>query len=107
VAVADVNNDGKLELVAADARGNVAAFTAGGQEVWETHLGSQVHQAAVFGDVDGDGELEAVLATFRRVWVEHLREGGEDPDGGLLGKQGWSVGGRCGLYVWKPGGAKR
>jgi len=44
VAVADVNNDGRLELVAADSRGNLAAFTADGKEVWERHLQSQIHQ---------------------------------------------------------------
>ena len=47
VAVADINDDGRLELVAADARGNVAAFTSGGKEVWERHVGSQVHQVGV------------------------------------------------------------
>ncbi len=48
VAVADVDNDGRLELVAADARGNLAAFTAEGKEVWETHLESQIHQVSCF-----------------------------------------------------------
>ena len=42
--MADINADGQLEMVAADSLGNVAAFTAAGKEVWETHLNSQIHQ---------------------------------------------------------------
>lgn len=53
VAVVDLNNDGRLELVAGDARGNLAAFDADGREVWETHLASQIHQVRVCGWVIG------------------------------------------------------
>ena len=45
VAVADIDNCGSLELVAADALGNVAAFSADGQELWERHVASLVAQA--------------------------------------------------------------
>lgn len=44
VAVADINLDGALELVATDERGNVAAFTTAGKEVWETHIRSMAAQ---------------------------------------------------------------
>lgn len=44
VAVGDINNDGYLELVAADARGNVAAFTWKAEELWERHVASLVSQ---------------------------------------------------------------
>ena len=44
VAVGDINSDGALELVAADARGNVAAFTSKAEELWERHVGSLVGQ---------------------------------------------------------------
>lgn len=46
VAVADINGDGALELVAADARGNVAAFSADGSELWERHVKSLIAQVA-------------------------------------------------------------
>lgn len=44
VAVADINGDGLLELVAADTRGNVAAFSADGTELWERHVKSLIAQ---------------------------------------------------------------
>ncbi|KAL3137120.1 hypothetical protein ABBQ32_006695 [Trebouxia sp. C0010 RCD-2024] len=63
VGVGDVNSDGYLELVAADARGNVAAFSWKAEELWERHVASLVSQAATFGDVNGDGELEVMFGT--------------------------------------------
>lgn len=44
VAVADLRGDGSLVVVAADARGNVAAFDPDAQELWERHLGTLVAQ---------------------------------------------------------------
>lgn len=44
-AAADVNGDGEMEIIAADTKGNVAAFTHRGLEVWERHLASLVAQA--------------------------------------------------------------
>jgi hypothetical protein len=37
VIAADINDDGKIEMVTADAHGNVAAWTAEGEEIWEVH----------------------------------------------------------------------
>ena len=42
VAVADINSDGFLEMVAADALGNVAAFNLQAEELWERHVASLV-----------------------------------------------------------------
>jgi hypothetical protein len=44
VIAADINGDGQTEIVAADTRGNVAAFTPRGKEVWERHLASLIAQ---------------------------------------------------------------
>ncbi|KAA6427087.1 MAG: defective in exine formation DEX1, partial [Trebouxia sp. A1-2] len=55
VAVGDINGDGFVEVVAADANGNVAAFNAKADELWERHVASLVAQAVTFGDVNGDG----------------------------------------------------
>lgn len=43
-ACADVTGNGKMEVVAADTKGNIAAFDANGEEVWERHLGSLIAQ---------------------------------------------------------------
>ncbi|KAJ6842346.1 protein DEFECTIVE IN EXINE FORMATION 1 [Iris pallida] len=45
VIAADINDDSKIEIVTADAHGNVAAWTAQGEEIWEMHLKSLIPQA--------------------------------------------------------------
>ena len=44
VVAADINDDGKIELVTTDVHGNVAAWTPQGKEIWENHLKSLVSQ---------------------------------------------------------------
>lgn len=40
----DINDDGKIEIVSADVRGNVAAWSGDGKELWTVHLKSIVAQ---------------------------------------------------------------
>lgn len=47
VVAADINDDGKIELVTADTHGNIAAWTAQGKEVWQTHIKSLVPQVSL------------------------------------------------------------
>jgi FG-GAP-like repeat len=63
VAVADVNGDGFLELLALDARGSAALFNASGALLWDIHTGGAAAAAATFGDIDGDGRLDATWGT--------------------------------------------
>jgi hypothetical protein len=46
VIAADINDDGKIELVTTDAHGNVAAWTTKGEEIWESHVKSLVPQVS-------------------------------------------------------------
>ncbi|KAK4418972.1 protein DEFECTIVE IN EXINE FORMATION 1 [Sesamum alatum] len=64
VVAADINDDGKIELVTADAHGNIAAWTPQGKEIWETHVKSLVPQGPSIGDVDGDGHTDIVVPTL-------------------------------------------
>ncbi|KAI3676307.1 hypothetical protein L1987_85913 [Smallanthus sonchifolius] len=64
VVAADINDDGKIELVTTDTHGNVAAWTPQGVEIWEVHLKSLISQGASVGDVDGDGHTDVVIPTI-------------------------------------------
>ncbi|KAE8696532.1 Protein DEFECTIVE IN EXINE FORMATION 1 [Hibiscus syriacus] len=46
VVAADINDDGKIELVTTDAHGNIAAWTAQGENIWETCVKSLAPQDA-------------------------------------------------------------
>ncbi|MBA0713494.1 hypothetical protein Golax_012527 [Gossypium laxum] len=64
VIAADINDDGKIELVTTDTHGNVAAWTAQGKEIWEVHVKSLIPQGPAVGDVDGDGHTDVVIPTL-------------------------------------------
>lgn len=40
----DASRDGEPEIIAADSRGNVAAFDAHGEEIWSRHVKSLISQ---------------------------------------------------------------
>lgn len=46
VVAADINDDGKIELVTADTHGNIAVWTPKGALIWEKHLKSLIPQVS-------------------------------------------------------------
>ncbi|XP_028770563.1 protein DEFECTIVE IN EXINE FORMATION 1 [Neltuma alba] len=76
VVAADINDDGKIELITADTHGNVAAWTPKGALIWEKHLKSLIPQSPTIGDVDGDGHTELVVPTLSgKIHVLDGRDG--------------------------------
>ncbi|XP_012575589.1 protein DEFECTIVE IN EXINE FORMATION 1 [Cicer arietinum] len=76
VVAADVNDDGKIELVTADTHGNVVVWTPKGDLIWEKHLKSLIPHAPTVGDIDGDGHTELVVPTISgKIHVLDGRDG--------------------------------
>ncbi|KAK7286883.1 hypothetical protein RJT34_22209 [Clitoria ternatea] len=76
VVAADINDDGKIELVTADTHGNVAVWTPKGDLIWEKHLKSLIPKGPTVGDVDGDGHTELIVPTLSgKIHVLDGRDG--------------------------------
>lgn len=71
VVAADINDDGKIELVTTDTHGNVAAWTAQGQEIWERNLKSLVPQVNHFPFLVGYSSLHERLSMSSCWWQIH------------------------------------
>lgn len=94
LAVADIDGDGKKEVVGGTEGGELFALAASGGDVaWQLHRSSALHAAPVLCDVDDDGKLEVIagwadgdVAIFdgkggKQVWSAHVEEDDGDPTG--------------------------
>lgn len=64
LVAADLDQDGVKELIVADKRTAVAAFSSDGKLLWRTFLsGRGIWTAPAVGDLDGDGLYEIILTT--------------------------------------------
>ena len=82
-AVADVDGDGKNEVVAGSSGNQLHAFGAGGKEPegWPKNTGGWLLAAPAVGDVDGDRRLEVVAVTrdgFLWVWNTPAKAGPQE-----------------------------
>ncbi len=66
--IGDVDNDGRLEVVAATGGGLVAAFSAEGEELWRCEVDDNL-EMPVLSDLNGDGALDLVVGGERSLWA--------------------------------------
>jgi outer membrane protein assembly factor BamB len=64
ITVADADNDGELEIYAADLLGYFVCLSATGDLRWDMELGGRVRRSPTVGDVDGDGVNEILVAGY-------------------------------------------
>lgn len=91
VVAADINDDGKIELLTTDAHGNVVAWTAQGEEIWEKHLKSLVPQVnfsfhyreisshVILQAIQGVSLLLYMADTYIVIIIYHYHPGHEVP----------------------------
>ena len=70
VAVADLFQNGVLELVVGDNSGNVYCISSHGKRIWEFETQDSVQSSVRFADFDGDSVLDVILVTaYGSLWV--------------------------------------
>lgn len=72
VAVADLFQNGALELVVGDNSGNIYCFNSHGNRLWEFETHDNIQSTVRFADFDGDSQLDVIVVTsYGSLWVLH------------------------------------
>ncbi|XP_064622090.1 uncharacterized protein LOC135484491 [Lineus longissimus] len=70
ISVADLDQNGDLELIVIDNSGNVFCVKSNGQTLWDAQISGTSSPGAVFGDIDGDDVLDVVISTNDgKIWA--------------------------------------
>ncbi len=75
VAAADLDDDGKQELIAGDKSGRLVCLDERGRAVWAVQLESGLSTAPAVGDLDGDGQPEILVGTAHSTLVRISSDG--------------------------------
>ena len=77
LAAADVNGDGRVELIAADRGGHLVCLADDGDVLWQTTHKSGFNTAPAVADLDGDGQPEILLGAAAMPLVCFSNKGKE------------------------------
>jgi len=66
ITLADINNDGKKEIIAVSVKGDVFAIDGKGHLIWKTYIEQSPFRNAfpIVADINGDEILDIIIATF-------------------------------------------
>lgn len=64
ISVCDADQDGTLEIYAADLAGRLVKASADGKLLWDRDVGQRVRRSPSIGDVDGDGIIDIFVAGY-------------------------------------------
>jgi uncharacterized repeat protein (TIGR01451 family) len=81
VVVADLNNDGFLEIVTANYSGRITVYTHDGKQLWFQRPTALELTSLAASDLDGDGNLEIIAASegIREQWKVYRSDGSVYP----------------------------
>ena len=68
--IADIDNDGSLDIVAATLEGYIYAWDKNGNEIFYSHIDNNaIFDAPIAVDVDGDGKMEIAYASGAQITI--------------------------------------
>ena len=65
---ADIDGDGRVEIIAGSTGGNVYALASDGRIKWKCNIGNSV-RSVFCADVDNDGQVEVVAASYSNIYL--------------------------------------
>ena len=64
ISAADVDGDGRVEVIAVDLNGQVACVSGAGKLRWQASVKQRVRRSPAVADVDGDGKVEVLIGGY-------------------------------------------